>query len=53
MNTTGLNAQTSNQYRRKDGENTTRRYNEVTNRRGSDYGKKKKGEILLILDCFT
>ncbi|KAA0025370.1 putative mitochondrial protein [Cucumis melo var. makuwa] len=44
MNTIGLNAQTSNQYRRKNGENTTRRYNEESNRRGSDYGKKKEGE---------
>ncbi|KAA0048742.1 gag-proteinase polyprotein [Cucumis melo var. makuwa] len=44
MNTTGLNAQTLNQYRGKDGENTTRRYNEVSNRRGGDYGKKKEEE---------
>ncbi|KAA0033929.1 gag-pol polyprotein [Cucumis melo var. makuwa] len=44
MNTIGSNVQNSNQYRRKDCENTTRRYNEVSNRRGSDYGKKKEGE---------
>ncbi|KAA0065844.1 putative mitochondrial protein [Cucumis melo var. makuwa] len=44
MNTAGLNAQTSNQYRRKDGENATRRYNEASNRRNGDYGKKKEGE---------
>ncbi|KAA0058842.1 gag-pol polyprotein [Cucumis melo var. makuwa] len=29
---------------KKDGENTTRRYNEVPNRKGSDYGKKKEDE---------
>ncbi|KAA0032410.1 gag-proteinase polyprotein [Cucumis melo var. makuwa] len=44
MNTIGSNAQNPNQYRRKDGENTTRRYNKVSNRRGGDYGKKKGGE---------
>ena len=44
MNTIVSNAQNPNQYRRKDGENTTRRYNEVSNKRGSDYGKKKEGE---------
>ncbi|TYK07991.1 gag-pol polyprotein [Cucumis melo var. makuwa] len=44
MNTIGANAKNSNQYRRKDGENTTRRYNEDSNRRGGDYGKKKEGE---------
>ncbi|KAA0059924.1 Peptidase aspartic, catalytic [Cucumis melo var. makuwa] len=30
--------------KQKDGENTTRRYNEVSNRRSGDYGKKKEGE---------
>ncbi|KAA0063005.1 gag-proteinase polyprotein [Cucumis melo var. makuwa] len=44
MNTIGSNAQNSNQYRRKDGENTTKRYNEVSIRRGGDYGKKNEGE---------
>ncbi|TYK18161.1 gag-pol polyprotein [Cucumis melo var. makuwa] len=44
MNSTRLNAQTSNQYRRKDSENTTRMYNEASNRRSGDYGKKKEGE---------
>ncbi|KAA0032064.1 uncharacterized protein E5676_scaffold299G00350 [Cucumis melo var. makuwa] len=44
MNTTKLNTQNPNRYGRKDGENTTRRYNGVSNRRGSDYGMKKEGE---------
>ena len=44
MNTTGSNAQNPNHYQRKDGENTTRRYNEASNRRDGDYGKKKEGE---------
>ncbi|KAA0038179.1 gag-proteinase polyprotein [Cucumis melo var. makuwa] len=43
-NTIESNAQNSNQYRRKDGKNTIRRYNVVSNRRDSDYGKEKEGE---------
>ncbi|KAA0050329.1 gag-proteinase polyprotein [Cucumis melo var. makuwa] len=44
VNTTGSNDQNPNHYRRKDGENTTRRYNEASNKRDEDYRKKKKGE---------
>ncbi|TYK14780.1 gag-proteinase polyprotein [Cucumis melo var. makuwa] len=43
-NTIESNAQNSNQYRRKDGKNTIRRYNVVSNRRDNDYGKEKEGE---------
>ncbi|TYK01749.1 uncharacterized protein E5676_scaffold775G00790 [Cucumis melo var. makuwa] len=44
LNTTGSNTQNLTNYRRKDGENNTRRYNEVSNRRKSDYGRKNEGE---------
>ncbi|KAA0053613.1 gag-proteinase polyprotein [Cucumis melo var. makuwa] len=44
MNTTRFNAQNLNHYRRKDSENTTRRYNEASNRRDGDYGMKKEEE---------
>ncbi|TYK30726.1 gag-proteinase polyprotein [Cucumis melo var. makuwa] len=37
MNATGSNAQLSNQFRKKDGENTTRRYNELSNKRSGNY----------------
>ncbi|KAA0045252.1 gag-proteinase polyprotein [Cucumis melo var. makuwa] len=44
LNTTGSNAQNLINYQRKDGENNTRRINENSNRRNSDYGRKKEGE---------
>ncbi|KAA0055562.1 Peptidase aspartic, catalytic [Cucumis melo var. makuwa] len=44
LNTTGSNAQNLINYQRKDGENNTRRFNENSNRRNSDYGRKKEGE---------
>ncbi|KAA0037746.1 gag-pol polyprotein [Cucumis melo var. makuwa] len=44
MNTTGSNAQNLNHYRRKDCKNTTRRYNEASNRRDGDYEKKQERE---------
>ena len=41
LNTTGSNAQNLINYQRKDGKNNTRRFNENSNRRSSDYGRKK------------
>ncbi|TYK05804.1 gag-pol polyprotein [Cucumis melo var. makuwa] len=42
LNTTGSNAQNLINYQRKDGEKNTRRINENSNRRNSDYGRKKR-----------
>ncbi|XP_008465844.1 uncharacterized protein LOC103503438 [Cucumis melo] len=44
LNTTGSNARNLTNYRRRDGKNNTRRFNEISNMRDSDYGRKKKGE---------
>ena len=44
LNTTGSSTQNLTSYRRKDGENYTRRFNEVSNKRDNDYIKKKEGE---------
>ncbi|KAA0052069.1 gag-pol polyprotein [Cucumis melo var. makuwa] len=44
LNTTGSNAQNLTNYRRKDDENNTRRYNKVSNKRESDFGRKKESE---------
>ena len=44
LNTTGSNSRNLPNYRRKDGENNNRRFNEISNRRDGDYGRKKGGE---------
>ncbi|KAA0041307.1 gag-pol polyprotein [Cucumis melo var. makuwa] len=44
LNTTGSNDRNLTNYRRREGENNTRRFNEVSNKRDSDYGRKKEGE---------
>ncbi|KAA0033544.1 gag-proteinase polyprotein [Cucumis melo var. makuwa] len=45
---TGMNAQTSNPYRRRKGDDTTRRNNENSDRRSDGYIKKKKGDIRIF-----
>ncbi|KAA0046523.1 gag-pol polyprotein [Cucumis melo var. makuwa] len=44
LNTTGSNAQNLINYQRKDGENNKRRFNENSNRRNSDYRRKKRAK---------
>ena len=44
LNTTGSNTRNLTNYRRRDGESNTRRFNEISNMRDGDYGRKKDGE---------
>ena len=53
LNTIGSNAPNMINYQRKDGENNTRRFNENSNRRNSDYGRKKEreGRVFRCREC--
>ena len=44
LNTMGSNARNLTNYRRRNGESNTKRFNEISNRRDGDYGRKKDGE---------